>query len=765
MRTINNWLHSELAHNIWSRKYQFEGESFEQWLDRVSGGDKDLKELIFDKKFLFAGRILSNRGLQNYGVKCTFSNCYVLDQPQDNLESIYETASKLARTFSYGGGVGIDLAKLRPRNAKVNNSAKYTTGAVSFMPTYSEVTGTIGQNNRRGALMLSMPINHPDIEEFIDIKRDLEKVTKANISVRVDADFMKAVKEDTVYNTYFKVEDTGEEIIKPLNAKKLFMRLCENNWDYAEPGILYWDNIESWNILSEYKDFKYAGVNPCAEEPLPAGGSCLLGSLNLSEFVKEPFTEDAYFDWLDFTRAIHLAVKGLNDVLDEGLELHPLQIQRDTVRDWRQIGLGVMGIADMLIKLDISYGSKESIEFCREVARVLADTSIYASSLLAEEHGSFPKFDLEATLKSPYVQEVCCKETIEAIKTCGLRNSQVLTIAPTGTLSTMLEISGGVEPIFNTSYTRKTESLGDGDQYYKVYTPIIKHYMEAKGLKNEEEIPEHIKVTAMTLDPMQRVDMQSVWQHFIDASISSTVNLPHEATIEDVYNIYMSAHEKGLKGITIFRDGCKRLAILMNDTPKEEEKKEEEVKPVGLARGEKREMAEDTIYHRRPVNIGCGSLHLFIGYSPSENNVQDLYIRKADGGGCEKNIETTVMGIALVLKLGGTLEMIDKEFNAISTCASFTRTRERGLPISKGNCCGNAIMNTIKTFLKEMNGEEVKVATPKKPVAPKVSKRLDIDLGNAKVITEKPKCPECKEEINMIEGCMTCIHCGYSKCS
>lgn len=760
MKNINNWLHSELALNIWSRKYQFEGESFEQWLDRVSGGDKDLKELIFDKKFLFAGRILSNRGLQNYGVKCTFSNCYVLDQPQDNLESIYETASKLARTFSYGGGVGIDLAKLRPRNAKVNNSAKYTTGAVSFMPTYSEVTGTIGQNNRRGALMLSMPINHPDIEEFIDIKRDLEKVTKANISVRVDADFMKAVKEGTVYNTYFKVEDTGEEIIKPLNAKKLFMRLCENNWDYAEPGILYWDNIENWNIISEYENFKYAGVNPCAEEPLPAGGSCLLGSLNLSEFVKEPFTKDAYFDWLDFTRAVHLAVRGLNEVLDEGLELHPLQIQRDTVRDWRQIGLGVMGIADMLIKLDISYGSKESIEFCREVARVLADTSIYASSLLAEEHGSFPKFDLEATLKSPYVQEVCCKETIEAIKTCGLRNSQVLTIAPTGTLSTMLEISGGIEPIFNTSYTRKTESLGDGDQYYKVYTPIIKHYMEAKGLKNEEEIPEHIKVTAMTLDPMQRVDMQSVWQHFIDASISSTVNLPHEATIEDVYNIYMSAHEKGLKGITVFRDGCKRTAILTNTTPAEEPQEQE-----GLARGELKDIAEDTVYVRRPVHIGCGSLHLFIGYSPSENNVQDLYIRKADGGGCEKNIETTVMGIALVLKLGGTLEMIDKEFNAISTCASFTRTRERGLPISKGNCCGNAIMNTIKTFLKEMNGEEVKVATPKKPVAPKVSKRLDIDLGNAKVITEKPKCPECKEEINMIEGCMTCIHCGYSKCS
>lgn len=763
MKNVNNWLHSELALNIWSRKYQFEGESFDQWLDRVSGGNKNVRNLIENKKFLFAGRILSNRGLHKQGVKCTYSNCYVLEQPQDNLESIYDTASKLARTFSYGGGVGIDLAKLRPRNAKVNNSARFTTGAVSFMPTYSAVTGTIGQNNRRGALMISMPINHPDIEEFIDIKRDLDKVTKANISVRMDADFMNAVKEDKVYNTHFEVEDTGEVITKPLNARKVFMRLCENNWDYAEPGILYWDNIENWNIISEYENFKYAGVNPCAEEPLPAGGSCLLGSLNLSEFVKEPFTEGAYFDWLEFTDAIHVAVRGLNEVLDEGLPLHPLQIQKDTVRDWRQIGLGVMGIADMLIKLDMGYGAQESLEFCKEVAKTLADVSIYASSLLAEEDGTFPMYNAEATLKSPYLKAVCSQSTLECVERNGLRNSQILTIAPTGTLSTMLEISGGIEPIFNISYTRKTESLGDGDQYYTVYTPIIKQYMEAKGLTSEDQIPNHIKITAMNLKPKQRVEMQGIWQHYIDASISSTVNLPNEATIEDVYEIYMYAYERGLKGITIFRDGCKRLAILSNTTTTKEEETEE--KPLGLARGELKDIADDTTYHRRPVNIGCGSLHLFIGYSASEGAVQDLIIKKSDGGGCEKNIETTVMGISMILRLGGTLEMIDKQFNSISTCASFTRTRERKLPISKGNCCGNAIMNVIKDFLKEMNGEEVKVATPKKPVTPKVSKRLDIDLGNAKVITEKPKCPECKEEINMVEGCMTCPSCGYSKCS
>lgn len=754
----NNWLKSELANNIWNRKYKYEDETFEQWLERVSGGNDDLKHLMQEKKFLFAGRILSNRGLQHKGVKCTFSNCYVLDAPQDNLESIYHTARDLARTFSYGGGVGIDLANLRPRNARVNNSARHTTGAVSFMPTYSEVTGTIGQNNRRGALMISMPIDHPDIEEFIDVKKDLNAVTKANISVRVNAEFMEAVKNNQDFICKFTVEDTGEVITKVVNAKNLFMKLCENNWDYAEPGILYWDNIEKWNVLSEYKDFKYAGVNPCAEEPLPAGGSCLLGSLNLSEFVKEPFTPNAYFDWEGFVDAIYVAVRGLNDVLDEGLDLHPLQIQKDTVHDWRQIGLGVMGIADMLIKLDMGYGSKESIDFCEKVARLLADTSINASSLLAKEYGSFPKFDLDATLKSPYVKEVCSKVTIENIKTYGLRNSQLLTIAPTGTLSTMLEISGGIEPIFNTSYIRKTESLGDGDQYYTVYTPIIKQYMDAKGLTDESQIPNHIKVTAMTLKPLNRVEMQSIWQKYIDASISSTVNLPNEATIEDVYNIYMYAHEKGLKGITVFRDGCKRLAILSNTTPSKEEEKEE--KPLGLARGELKDIAEDTTYHRRPVNIGCGSLHLYIGYSVSEQSVQDLIIKKSDGGGCEKNIETTVMGIAMILRLGGTLEMIDKQFNSISTCASFTRTRERGLPISRGNCCGNAIMNVIKDFLK---GEKPVKTQEKSLKTEKTVKKVVKTTPDNQI--SKPQCPECKAEINMVEGCMTCPHCGYSKCS
>ena len=264
---LRDWNLSELGENIWKNKYQYNNETFENWLDRVSNGDKEVKRLIKDKKFLFGGRILSNRGLDKIGKKVTYSNCYVLPQVDDSIEGIYKTCSDLARTFSYGGGVGIDISKLRPKGAKVNNAAKTTTGACSFMNTFSDVTETIGQNGRRGALMISIDINHPDIEDFIDIKTDLNNVTKANISVKVNDEFMKKVvgiDNNPMYKCSFIIETTGEEIVKEVNAKDLFMKLCKNNWDYAEPGILYWDNISDYNIVSEDEEFEYSGVNPCA---------------------------------------------------------------------------------------------------------------------------------------------------------------------------------------------------------------------------------------------------------------------------------------------------------------------------------------------------------------------------------------------------------------------------------------------------------------------------------------------------------------------
>ena len=330
---VEEWLgrENQLGMDIWNKKYRNEEEDFENWVTRISGGNEEIAKYIKEKKFLFGGRILSNRGLDKQGKKVTYSNCYVVEPPEDNIESIFDCAKKLARTYSYGGGCGVDISKLSPRGAKINNAAKETSGAVSFMELYSLVTSLIGQNGRRGALMISIDCSHPDVPEFIELKTDLEKVNTANISVRIHEDFMEAVKKNEEYCLHYTREETGQVIERMVNARELFHRITETNWDYAEPGALFWDRITGWNLLSNTKEFSYAGVNPCAEEPLPAGGSCLLGSINLSAFVENPFTEDAYFDFEEFKRCVQASVKALNEVLEEGLPLHPLPEQRESV--------------------------------------------------------------------------------------------------------------------------------------------------------------------------------------------------------------------------------------------------------------------------------------------------------------------------------------------------------------------------------------------------------------------------------------------------
>ena len=258
------WDMTDLQYDIWSQKYEWDNEGFEGFLDRVSSGNEKVKKLIRQKKFLPAGRILANRGLHKLGRKITLSNCYVLTSPEDSIESIYETAGKLARTFSYGGGCGIDISKLRPNNAKVNNAALTTTGACSFMNLFSLTTELIGSRGRRGALMLSIDCNHPDIEEFIDIKNDLSKVTKANISIMFTDDFMKAVKNKEEYELSFTVESTGEVIKKKVNAYEVFRKMAKSNHNMAEPGFLAKSRIDSWHLLSEDDEFEFASVNPCA---------------------------------------------------------------------------------------------------------------------------------------------------------------------------------------------------------------------------------------------------------------------------------------------------------------------------------------------------------------------------------------------------------------------------------------------------------------------------------------------------------------------
>ena len=759
--TIEEWLGEEnqLGMDIWTKKYCQEGEDFEIWLNRISGGNQEIAEYIRQKKFLFGGRILSNRGLQEQGRKITFSNCYVIAPPEDEIESIFDCAKKLARTYSYGGGCGIDISKLAPRGAKINNAAKETSGSVSFMDLYSMVTGLIGQNGRRGALMISIDCSHPDVQEFIELKTDLDKVTKANISVRIHEDFMEAVKKNEDYLLHYTRQATGEVIEKTVSARELFRRIAETNWDYAEPGALFWDRITGWNLLSNTEEFSYAGVNPCAEEPLPAGGSCLLGSINLSQFVQNPFSDNASFDFEGLKDCVRASVRALNEVLEEGLPLHPLEEQRESVARWRQIGLGIMGLADALIKLGLTYGEEDAVKMCDRIGFAMADTAIEASAKLAKEEGAFPGCNVEEIMSTPYFLENTSEKTRELVRKYGLRNSQLLTIAPTGTLSTMLGISGGIEPVYANYYERKTESLHGTDVYYKVYTKIVEQYMKEFGLKDVSRLPEYF-VTAMTLDYRKRIDMQSIWQRHIDASISSTVNVPNGFTVEETEDLYLYAYEKGLKGITIFRDGCKRVGILSTEEPKKTKKV---TAGDGLKRGEILLVTDDVVGKKRKLITGCGSLHCIALFDPHTGALLETYLSKGSTGGCNNFMVGLSRMISISARGGIDIETIVDQLNSSGSCPSYTARRVTRKDTSKGACCPMAVGNALMDMYNEMQAElaEKESGEPQKKVKKAPRPRA---VPSPESDRDRMYCPECGEPLVFEEGCNICKSCGWSKC-
>lgn len=709
---LQDWKLSELGEDIWKKKYQRNGESFEDWLERVSGGDLDVIQLIVDKKFLFGGRILSNRGITDRGV--TYSNCYVIEPPHDSIEGIYEAAMKLARTFSYGGGCGVDISTLRPKGAEVHNAALTTSGAVSFMDVLEQTARVIGQNGRRGALMISMDSSHPDIHDFIDAKLD-NKLEKCNISVRMSDDDME-------------------------NKPDILDHIALNNYDWAEPGILYWDTIKRYNLLDEFANFEYAGVNPCAEEPLPAGGSCLLGALNLSEFVENPFTDKAAFNIPEFKSAVRIAIRALNDVLDEGLELHPLEEQRNSVRDWRQIGLGIMGFADMLLKMSCQYDSARALDIIDMVGKTLVNTGLEESALLAMDTESFPKCENKKLLASTFIQvlknsNVITENTINLIRQHGLRNSQLFTIAPTGSISTMLGVSGGVEPIFATHYTRKTESLHGEDVFYKVYTPIIQKMIDME-LIHEENV-DNI-ATAQNIDPFDRVTIQATWQKYIDASISSTVNVTNDTDVATIRDLYQAAWEEGCKGLTIYRAGCKKEGVLVVDKP------EEDTIHIPITDTS----IDNCVAYGTQLTTGCGSLWMSVYFHKKTGQLCHIFLDKGSTGGCNSFMIGLSRMISYAGKLGGTVEGICDQLNSVPACPSYTvRNAVKG-DTSSGKCCpsaiGRALMELKRRYIadhEELYKEELK------PEEVKVS-----------------NCPECGAKLNFTGGCNSCPECGYTKC-
>lgn len=764
------WINgNDLSYDIWNKKYRYMDENHEEWLNRVSGSNSDTKQLIKDKKFLFGGRILANRGLEKYGIKTTLSNCYVITPPSDSIEGIFEAATKMARTFSYGGGVGIDISNLRPKGGLVHNAAKTTSGAVSFMDLYSHITALVCQEGRRGALMLSMSCTHPDIIDFINLKSDLNVCTKANISVRMTDEFFRHVEKDEDFYLYWRsdnkelsqihLDNKCREIVieynklyyiydpaaifyvKKVKAKEVLELLALRNWEMGEPGILYWDRISNYNMLSN-TDFKYAGVNPCAEEPLPAGGSCLLGSLNLSTFVKDSFTESAYIDVDDLIKSVKIAVRALNDVLLEGLALHPLQEQRESVADWRQIGLGITGLGDMLIRLGETYGSDSSLKVVDNVMKNIATTAVIESLEMAKEFGCYPKCEKEKLVESTFISNLDLPQNIkDEITKYGLYNSQLLTIAPTGTLSSLLSVSSGAEPNFAFKYVRKTISLNNEDTYYEVNVPLVEEY---RTITDNTELPSCF-ISAEQIDFKNRIKMQSVLQKYIDASISSTLNLSEDVNVEHVYNIYLEGWKKGLKGCTIWRDNCKRTAILTKEQPKNGD----DNKIVGDHDAEKRPKVLEadyyTIKHKGvQYTIAVGILH---------NRPYEIF---AYANNIKVNNLPDHKG--KITKIGKDHYSFTSEHVEIDNLVqAANKPEERWITLTTSSQLRHC--EPLKCIIKTLKKMDDTITSFPNALSRVLSKYLPKQKEKM-----KETCPECQGELVREGGCIQCKSCGWSKC-
>lgn len=1122
-KNLEKWLNGyQLGTDIVQRKYLQDGETFDQWAERVSGGNQAVKELFLQKKFIPGGRILSNRGLENEGLKTTLSNCYVLSV-NDSIESIYaECCKNMARTYSYGGGVGIDISKLRPAGAIVHNSARTTTGAVSFMKTFDVVTGTIGQNGRRGALMISIDVNHPDLPEFITIKANTDNITNANISVRMNNAFMEAVKNDedyllhwpcemtiskdeidnvTEYNKLYEIPTMcGPVCLKKVRARDMFMNIVKTNWDYGEPGVLYWDRISSYHLMSENKDFAYAGVNPCvsgdtpiltrngyeridslvgkkvdiwngyewseveprvtghdqemyritfsngstlrctkyhkfvlkgdrrveanalkvgdklekyeypiimngsalqhdsklmyskgffagdgymkrenepviylygetkkslipylvegvvredanedrialtvggtakawftkdtkfevptkgyslsdklywlaglidsdgsrndkggsititsvnreflvdvqmmlhtlgvgttvgimrkggsrlmpshdicntykeyecadcyrltisannvarliqlgmethrvelrtkfnreasrfitvtsiedggvcdmvycfnepknhtgifggvmtaqcAEEPLPDGGACLLGSMNIAEFV-----HDDKFDFDEFARDVKTAVIGLNEIQVEGTKLHPLEIQRESAKKYHQIGLGLFDLAGALIKLKIKYGSEEAQAFAEKVTKTMLIAAFEQSCDLNTEGVEY-----EGMFDSYFYKTRVLPFLPDEYKGRYPLNSQLLTIAPTGTISTMINATaGGGEPMFARFYTRTTKSIGEKD--YLVYPQAVLDYFDGNPDDVDiDKLPDYY-ISSDQISPKERIEMQAALQVNIDASISSTINLPKEATVEDVFNIYMYAWECGLKGVTVFRAGCKRTAIL-NSGSKEVEGE------FNTVNAPKRPKVLEADFYQ--VKVHGENFRIFVGLL--DGKPYELFAMPCMTNERIKNHKGKIIRVKKreyrfesdYITIDNIAIALEKDYDIFNEIDKISNIVSEGHKLTKGDTeiIKDAVYN-IKDWSERREYRNVALHVSgnlrtgmRIEDIIKLEDKCNDSIGSfnkaisrvlAKYVPDGESdetCPECGAKLRYDGGCIVCPSCGWSKC-
>lgn len=710
------WLNgNQLSYDIWNNKYRYNNESFEQWLDRVSGGDTEIKRLIREKKFLFGGRTLANRGT-NRG---SYSNCYSHGYIDDSLEGIMDAAKNIAMTFKAQGGQGLSLSKIRPKGSIIAGKFK-SDGIVPFMEIFNTVTESVSQGgSRKGALLMSLDVNHPEIETFMTIKSDLKRINKANLSVEIDDNFMQKVKEG----------DT--------EANRIFNILCEQACKYAEPGVIFTNRFRNYNLMEFVDEYQIETCNPCGEQPLPRHAACNLCSINLSEYVLSPFTPEVSFDYNTFAGDVSVIVAAMDSIIDENLDNHALQEQKNQVAKYRNIGIGVMGIHDMFIKFGFKYGGPLSINLINDVMYVLFRASVYASARLGAMKGNFPGYSSDVW-KADILKHSFTATEIKDLSHQGyLRNCSLISVAPCGSIGTMLNVSTGIEPWFSTHYTRHTKSLnGEQETSYEVWAPVVKEAMDKHWYTDSI-------VTAERVQSEDRIHLQATVQKYCDTAISSTLNLPKGTTQEQIKEIYFNAWKAGLKGVTVYVDGSRDPILSTDKTPKMQEvpkKTFDAITPVS------RKTIGTTYGATHCKKCACGTLYVTTNLD-KDGNLVEVFTHTSKGGICQANLNAVTRMISLGLRSGIKIDEIEDQLKSIH-CPACQMAKAKGHEID-GMSCPDIMSRTIKEF-KTSNWTVCKQEQ-------KEEKKDKTNNGS--------KCPECGEIIVSTGGCVSCLSCGWSKCN
>lgn len=712
----------------------------------VSKTEQEFYDIMTQLEFLPNSPTLMNAG-RPLG---QLSACFVLPV-EDSMEGIFDSVKNAALIHKSGGGSGFSFSRLRPKGSAVRSTGGIASGPVSFMKVFNAATEAVKQGGtRRGANMGILRVDHPDILEFIQCKKDNNELTNFNISVGITENFMKAVENDEEYDL---VDPHTGKVTQRLRARQVFDLIVDMAWHNGEPGIIFLDRINRDNVVPALGEIE--STNPCGEQPLLPYESCNLGSINLLS-VTQP-VDDGHWEinYAKLARIVDTAIHFLDNVID--VNLYPLPEIEKVTKSTRKVGLGVMGWADMLFRLGIPYDSDEAIELGSRLMKFICDRARQASAELAEQRGVFPEYE-----RSIWKQR--------GIK---VRNATVTTIAPTGTISIIAGVSSGIEPLFAISFVR---NVLDNTELPEVH-PIFEEVAKQRGFYTEElmkqiaksgsirhisGIPDDVKrvfVVAHDISPRYHVRMQAAFQQYTDNAVSKTVNFPNSASREDVRSVYMLAYKLGCKGVTIYRDGSRETQVLNIGSNKTHEVPKATIATNGTDKPAivPRPRPDITQGITEKVRIGCGNLYITVNYD--DKGICEVFTNLGKAGGCPSQSEATSRLVSLALRSGIDVKALVEQLRGIRCHATI---RQRGLKVLS---CPDAIARTIEKVMK-LQSQEPQDALDIELESRKRDERFENDVlaDETPLSQSKSACPECGSDLEHESGCVICRNCGYSKC-